>query len=282
VENTKYHIEKSAESGGGPAATAAYLLSKWGVKAAYAGLLGKDLFGQLILDEFKSVGADTSLVEMEPNYSTPLSMVIVNTTTGSRTIINRTMKKRTLKLKKPPRAAPTIILVDGHELDAGLEAFQAYPEAVTVLDAGSLREATEKFVEKVDYPVCSERFAIEYASVKDLKSEENISLALNKIFNANGKHAIITLGSRGVVFLENGRFHHIPAFKVKAIDTTGAGDIFHGAFAYGRYMQMGLKEIIRFAAMTAAISVTRQGNRQSIPERREVEETLQKNGDYTL
>jgi sugar/nucleoside kinase (ribokinase family) len=90
----------------------------------------------------------------------------------------------------------------------------------------------------------------------------------------NRREVVVTLGERGVLYLEKGEVRHLPAFPVRAVDTTGAGDIFHGAFAYGVLQGWALAEVVRFAAMTAALSVTRPGARASIPELAEVRAAL--------
>jgi len=72
-EDTKTETAESLESGGGPAANAAYLLSKWGVRCAFAGLVGDDPYGRRILEEFKAAGTDTSLLELRPRHATPVS-----------------------------------------------------------------------------------------------------------------------------------------------------------------------------------------------------------------
>src|SRR5215471_5810391 len=89
AENSKCEIRDLIESGGGPAANVAYLLSSWGVCCAFAGVVGDDRFGYQIQQEFSSVGTDLSLLETRPGYKTPLSVIVVNEQNGSRTIINR-------------------------------------------------------------------------------------------------------------------------------------------------------------------------------------------------
>ena len=119
-ENSKTEISLSLESGGGPAANAAYLLSKWGVSCAFAGVVGDDYYGQQILAEFQSVGTDTSLLEVSSGFSTPLSLILINRQTGSRTVVNRKALNSPLRLPRTALAevSPKILLFDGHELEA--------------------------------------------------------------------------------------------------------------------------------------------------------------------
>ena len=89
MEDSKCETPELLESGGGPAANAAYLLSAWGVRCGFAGLIGMDRYGQRIQEEFESVGTDISLLERRPGHATPVSMIVINKQNGSRTIVNR-------------------------------------------------------------------------------------------------------------------------------------------------------------------------------------------------
>ncbi|HEY3897053.1 MAG TPA: PfkB family carbohydrate kinase [Chthoniobacter sp.] len=128
-ENSKCETREFFESGGGPAATAAYLLSSWGLRTAFAAVVGDDVFGQRIHDEFECVGTNVSLLEMRPHHSTPVSLILINRENGSRTVVNRKIDSRPLRLNKSVLAkiSPRILLFDGHELEASLEAMQTSP-----------------------------------------------------------------------------------------------------------------------------------------------------------
>ena len=267
-ENSKVKIQTSQEAGGGPAANAAYLLSKWGVKTAFAGRVGDDLFGQLIIDEFKSVGTDLSLLEVHPEVRTSFSVILVNRTTGSRTIINRreegSIYQPDYKIRE--QMIPQVLLFDGHEPEASLSALKMFPEARTILDAGTLRPGIEKLAGLADYLVASEKFALSWTGLPDLKSPEHRQECLRRLAGLCRGHVTVTLGEAGLIHNEGGSFHDLPAFPAEAVDTTGAGDIFHGAFAYGILKQYSLVETLRLASMTASLSVSIPGGRQSIPD----------------
>src|SRR5271156_5719623 len=97
-ENSKCEIREMMESGGGPAANAAYLLSLWDNRCGFAGLLGNDEYGQRILEEFRTVGTDVSLIELRSGHSTPVSIIVINKQNGSRTIVNRKSRPASLGL----------------------------------------------------------------------------------------------------------------------------------------------------------------------------------------
>jgi hypothetical protein len=89
TENSKCETDRLLECGGGPAANAAYLLSLWGTRAGFAGLVGDDRYGRSVRDEFQAVGTDVSLLELRAGHATPVSMILINRQNGSRTIVNR-------------------------------------------------------------------------------------------------------------------------------------------------------------------------------------------------
>ena len=277
TENSKLEIHEMMEHGGGPAANAAYLLSLWTVGCGFAGLLGKDPYGQRVVDEFRSLGTDLSLTEVRPGYATPLSLILVNTRNASRTIVNR-KEKGALQLNPSQLAAldPRILLFDGHEPEASHTTLNALPRAVSILDAGSLRPGTEELAAKVDYLVSSERFAIQVTGLPSLSDERTRREALDKLKNLarRGATVVITLGEQGLIYEENAERCHFPAFPVEPVDTTGAGDTFHGAFAYGILQGLPLERVLRLASMAAALSVQRRGGRPSIPTLAEVEKEL--------
>ena len=160
-ENTKCETHESLEACGGPAANAAWLLSSWGLSTGFAGLVGDDVHGRRTYDEFKAAGTDVSLLELRPGHATPLSIILINRENGSRTIINRKVKAASFSLNAAALLPlkPHVLLFDGHELEASLTAMQVFPDAITILDAGSWREGTAVLAGKVHYLAASERFA---------------------------------------------------------------------------------------------------------------------------
>jgi sulfofructose kinase len=167
-----------------------------------------------------------------------------------------------------------VLLFDGHELGASLAALQAFPHAVSILDAGSLRPGTQELADKVKYLVAAERFALQVSGLPDLASESAQRECLRRLRAVAREDAIVvvTVGSRGLIYEEAGTLRQVAACAVQAIDTTGAGDIFHGAFAYGVLRGLSLEETLRLATIAAGLSVQRRGGRQSIPTLAAVEE----------
>ena len=271
TENVKYRIGKHIECGGGPASNGAYLLAKWGLDVAIASVIGKDYYGDRIIDDFTKIGADTKYLEQREDHYTSSSFIIANMRNGSRTII--TSKKNPVrKLASEVDEKADLILIDGEHPETAYEVLEKNPNAVSVLDAGRLNEDTKFLGKKVSYVVCSKDFAEEFSQLKitnplNIKTLIEIYESLKAYFNTN---IIITLEASGSFTKIDDNYEVIPSVKVKAIDSTGAGDIFHGAFTYFIGKQYPLREAIRLASITGAISVTRIGSRYSIPDLAEV------------
>lgn len=269
-ENSKYETKHFTECGGGPASTAAYLLSSWGIKTAFAGAVGNDYYGKRIIDQYKKAETDISLLE-QCKGKTNLSFIIANRKNGSRTLINRKDSKLKLNMnsKNLKKIKPEILLFDGHEPEASVKALESFPEAVSILDAGSLREGTRFLSEMVNYLVASEKFALSFCKTEKITTKEDMRKCLKALYRIN-KNPVITLGEKGLCYLKDTTAIHQKAYPVKAVDTTGAGDIFHGSFAYCIFNRMNLDSSLLFSQIAAALSVTRIGGSASVPALKDV------------
>lgn len=271
TENIKYRLEGHIECGGGPAANGAYLLAKWGMDTAIASVIGNDFYGDQIIKEYEKVGCDTSLLEKHEDHYTTSSYIIANRSNGSRTILS-SKDKPIRKLNRELNIDCDVILIDGEHPDSAEELLRHNgKDKISVLDAGRLNTDTRHLGKMVKYLICSKDFAEEFSNTKlhanDLDGLIKCHKELSAYFN---NQVIITLEDKGSFTFIDGGYEVIPSIKVKALDSTGAGDIFHGAFTYFISNGYTLRETIRYASITAAISVTRVGARYSIPELKEV------------
>jgi len=276
IENRKYKADGTKIMGGGPTGNAAYLLGKYEEIPSYITTLGKDFYGELIVRELDSVHVDMKNSLMSESYTTPCSMIITNTSNGSRTILNHRNKNvipHDYKIEYDSQ--PEIILFDGHEIELARMALESFPNAMTVLDAGSYKEETVELASKVDFLICSEDFARDYTRVEKL-SEENYEEVFSKMEELNKKTVVITLGEKGCIYRKGGELYNFPAYKTKAIDTTGAGDIFHGAFVFSLAKGYDFVKSIKFSSVCASLSVEKIGGRESIPELKDVYERMEK------
>lgn len=276
IENRKYKVDETKIMGGGPTGNASYLLGKYGEEISYITTLGNDIYGKLIVSELLTVGVDLKNSLINDNFTTPYSTIIANTSTGSRTILNHRNKNiipENYKIDYSQK--PSIVLFDGHEIELARMTLEEFPDAVTVLDAGSYKEETVELGSKVDYLICSEDFAREYCKKKELLPENYLEVFL-KLEELNKKNVIMTLGEKGCIYRKGNDLYNYPAFQTKAIDTTGAGDIFHGAFVFSLSQNFDFIKSIKFSSTCASLSVEKIGGRESIPEINEVYKRMEK------
>lgn len=274
IDNRKYRIQTEVRCAGGPALNAACLCALWGVPVQLVSRIGRDNYGRQLREILKNYGVQTDYLIPDEEIRTPYSYIFVNTENGNRTIFNRPAVFSDISYQEEG-LNPDVILSDGHEDQISIELIQKYPEAVSVIDAGSCRETTMHVAEHVDYLVCSEDFARQYtAEAVNLENWESCKRIFQKIKAINRKTAVITLGDKGLLYEENGELQRLSAYRVKATDTTGAGDIFHGAFAYGLYQGLPLLENLRQSSAASAISVQTLGGQSSIPELKTVQKMV--------
>ena len=260
-----------AGCGGGPAANAAVTVSRLGLQSAFAGYLGNDIFGNAHIHELWQAGVNTDLVA-RGEYSSALSVVLVKPD-GSRALVNYRKPESFLAAESVDFSSidAKVILFDGHEphISPSLAKSARQRGIVTVLDAGSIHPGTEELAGMVDYLVCSESFGLGFTG------ESTEERALEKL-SSYVPHVIITLGNRGMVWQSAEGSERIDAFNIKAIDTTGAGDVFHGALAACLAEEREWRESLAFASAAGALCCTKIGARPGIPNREEVEGFLER------
>ncbi len=259
--------------GGGPAANAAVTVARLARRAAFVGYLGRDFTGQAHFQELLQEGVETAFV-CRGDLPTPLSVVLVKPD-GLRALINYRGATQPLAADAVDLGGleTKVALFDGHEPYVScrwLGHFRRQGSA-TVLDAGSLHPGTQQLMFEVDYLIASRKFAAQWLGQDD---PERALQALA----ARSPAVVITLGEAGLIWQRGNERGALPAFPVQAVDTTGAGDIFHGAFAAALVAQLEWLDALRFAAASAALSCTKLGARPAIPRLTEVEAFLASQG----
>jgi len=271
-------VEATAFSrqGGGPVPTALCALSKLGVSSGFIGKCGKDTDGRILRDELKRFGVNTSGLILDPDSRTPRAFVIVEKENGKRTVILDRTETSALsadEFRIDLIRKSKFLLIDGRELETSLTAAMLMQKAggEVILDAGSPRKNISDILPHVDHLVVSNRFSV------DFTQEVDPGNAALKLAHMGFKSVVITSGSKGCLgATSDGHFYQQEAFDVDAVDTTGAGDVFHGGFIYGLVQGWELPEILKFASAVAAIKCTRLGGRRGIPELSEVEDFIRK------
>lgn len=247
-------------SGGGPAANAAVAVVRLGGRSAFCGYLGRDPYGHAHMQELQAEGVHTRAIA-RGDAPTPLSLILAKPD-GTRSVVNHRAATPWIDAGAVSTAhlRPKVMLFDGHEpLLAANLLQQAKAAAIpTLLDAGSLHAGTRQLLSLVDHVVASRRFAREISGSED--PQEGLACLAER-----NTSVVITLGVDGLLWARNGGRGSLPAFVVETVDTTGAGDAFHGAFAFGLARNMAWQELLRFASAAAALTCTRLGARAGLP-----------------
>jgi sugar/nucleoside kinase (ribokinase family) len=274
--NSKMKLLQFSKQGGGQVATAMVTLSRWGVKTKYIGKLGTDELGQFSLHSLQEEGVDVSSVTIEPNTTNQFAMILVDGTSGERTILwdrDEGLMYREGELHKEEVCSGKILHLDGHDIRAALQCARwAKEEGIpTVVDLDKVEPLTEELIKEIDLIVTSSRFPALFTGISDREK------ALKEIQKQIPGFLCATLGHEGAMALVDGEILYVEGFKIKAVDTTGAGDVFHAGFIYGLLQNWKLQEILRFSNAAAALKCLDLGGRKGIPIIEEVEKFLRKN-----
>ena len=270
-ENTKLKIgNNKVECGGGSSNNQAYLLGYWNEESYLASPIGNDMYGKRIKEELKSVNVNIDYLK-EIDCETTVSYIIANIKNGTRTII--TNKSELMHYDKDDEILlkPDCILLDGNSYELAIKTIKQNNKALVILDAGGLKEGTLKLLEYSDYIVCSHDFARDYSKMDiNYEDKDNLIKIYDKIqSDFNGK-LIITLEDKGSFVKIKDKYKIIKSIKQKTVDSTGAGDIFHGAFAYFITHNYQLEDAIRMSNIAGALSVRYIGSKKSMPSKEEV------------
>jgi len=278
AQDEQIWMSDSTQQGGGMVSTALVTLSRLGVSTAFAGKIGNDMAGRVVKEEFDLYGIDSEHLIMEPGATTPVSMILVDEPTGQRTI----MAGGTALAMSPSEVPVEMVAAAKYlHLDttcrlaalaaAGIARDTGVP---VVLDADSLSrpQDIERLLRLTDYLITSRVFSEELTGLADP------SQAAKTLAGYGSSVTVVTLGEEGSLTLTGERSFHTPAFPVDVVDTTGAGDVFHGAFIFGLLQEWKLEKSAEFASAVAAMSCTRLGGRSGIPDLGEAMDFLRVSG----
>jgi len=261
-------------SAGGQVASAIVACAKLGLKAKYIGAIGDDDRGRLQLESLRTAGINIDHVRHRPNCGTQTAFIVIDESTGERTVF--WSRPEGLKLT-PEEITPDQILcarllhIDGHDTPAMEHAAsiaRAHNIPVTV-DVDTIYAGFDRVLPHVDYLIASSEFPGRWTGIDDpFEALETIRARFNM------KLAGMTLGAHGALTLTEDGFTYSPAFVVNCIDTTGAGDVFHGAFCYSVLQQMPLAEALDLANAMAALNCTAAGARGGIATLRDAQHLI--------
>ena len=261
---------------GGQVATALTVCARMGLAARYVGSVGSDPLGHLQIESLEREGIDIAHVRIVPDAASQMAVILLEAGVGERTILWH----RDRRLLYPPEAvnpevvtSGRILHLDGRDSAAALRAARLARAAGVpiVIDIDRVYDDdTARLLQTVDYLIAAEAFGASFTG-RDDPLDAAAALAERFPQAMTG----VTLGARGAVFVLDGRPERFPAFDVEVRDTTGAGDVFHGAFIVGLLRGWDVRRSIRFAQAAAALKCRRLGARAGIPTAAEVEAFLE-------
>ena len=271
--NSKMEMLQFSKQGGGQVATAMVALRRWGVKAKYIGKVGGDELGQFSLRSIRQEGVDVSSVITEPNATNQYATIIVDRSTGDHTILwNRDdrLMYREGELREEEICSGKLLHLDGHDIHAAIRsASWAKEEGIsTVVDLDNVEPLTPELIKKIDFVITSSRFPTLFTGISDREK------ALVEMQRQTPGFLCATLGREGAMALVDGEILYVKGFEVNAVDTTGAGDVFHAGFIYGLLQNWEVREILRFANGAAALKCGDLGGRKGIPTLEEIHKFL--------
>ena len=256
---------------GGPASTALVTLSRMRIETSFLGSISDDPFGIEIVKGLKEEEVNADFLKVTPGYTSQFAFIAINKKDGRRTIFwNRgsVPHLKSTDVDLSPFVNARILHTDGLMVEASIEAAKQAKDMGlrVVMDAGTLREGYKELASLVDVLIASERFGVSLVGAG--KPPERTLEAL-RLWGP--KEVIITLGPKGSIGWDGGEIISQEAFPVDAVDTTGAGDVYHGAYIYGLLQGWDMAICMRFASATSALKCTEIGARKGIPDLEEVE-----------
>lgn len=263
-EGGKYVANNYTEVGGGPAATAAVAAAKLGADVDFIGRVGDDDTGHRLLAELESLGVNTRFTRVFKGARSSQSAVLVDAS-GERIIANYPspdLPEEANWLQDIDFSQWDVVLADVRWHDGAKQAFTLARQqgVTTVLDADITPQAI------TDLVALSDHAAFSAPGLQRLTQIAEAESALKKAQTITNGHVYVTQGKEGCYWLEKGALCHQPAFAIDVVDTTGAGDVFHGALAAGLAQNQPVREAVRFASAVAALKCTRPGGRAGIPD----------------
>ena len=261
---TKMRALEHIETGGGMASNAAAAIARLGGSVELWSRVGDDDNGVKIRRYLAAAGVDTRYVQAFEDNRSSTSVILVDDQ-GERLVVGSRdvdMPSGTSWLPLERIAEAGAVLADLRWLEGARVAFEAARNAgiPTVLDADlGGREAVIDLLKLTDYAIFSA------PALEEVSAEEAMEDRLRRMAALGPKHAGVTLGGQGYLWIEGNAVHRHPAFEVDVVDTTGAGDAFHGAFALGIAEGRSVRDIVRRASATAALKCTRLGSRAGLP-----------------
>jgi sugar/nucleoside kinase (ribokinase family) len=270
----KVPFQREMLSPGGQVATAVVACAKLGLRTKYVGTIGDDHRGEIQRQSLEGTGVDTSGLIVRAGCPNQTAYIVIDQRTGERTIFWQRSPCLRLEASEIPRediVSTRMLHIDGYDLDAATYAARiARENGVAVsIDVDSVYPGFESVLRNIDYLIAGSGWAAKWTNEAD---PFRALAALERQYGM--RMAAMTLGDRGALALYQGHWYYSAAFEVACADTTGAGDVFHGAFCYAILGGMPMASALEFSNAAAAVNCTAIGARGHVPLRAEIDSLL--------
>jgi sulfofructose kinase len=276
VSGTKQRLQRFARRPGGQMATAVATCATLGWRARYIGNFGDDDLGAMSRESLTAHGVDVSAARTVAGATNQFAVILVDARSGERTVLWDRHPALNMEPADVPQAAVTsarLLIVDCHQTAASARAARYAREAgiPTIIDVEKVRPGIADLLQNIDAIIAAEEFPMALTGYEDL------GRALGVMGRDSGASVVcVTLGDAGSLAWCNGREIRTPSFQVDCVDSTGAGDVFRGAFAAGCLaMPDGdIEDVLRYANAAAALNCRALGSRGALPTAAEVDQLM--------
>ncbi len=261
---------------GGPAAVASFFYQKLGYQVTFVSSLAKDKDGYWIMEKFRK-----RKINLVINFQskTQKNIILVDEKNKKRTIIKDCLSSKPIKnFDKKLIQEADLIYLDRHQSHL-FDLLLTYKKKETEIIFDPSTDVSLKnlmILKQVNFPI------VPYEFVFNFGKKESIKNSFKKIVNFLKKPLIVTLGEWGSLFLKNDQCDYFSSYSIKAVDVSGAGDIFRAAFGEALINNFTLLEAINYANKVAALMCLRVGTSEAIPSRKEIKKTSLKKNHYQL
>lgn len=271
----KMYIAEETRQGGGLAGTALVAAARLGVRAAYIGVLGDDELSRYTIAELEAEGVDCSHVRLAAGARPFHCTILVNQRLGERTILvskSGVTPPGTKDLSPALIGGARVLFIDSTVMLPGLHAIGvAHASGIPVIaDLERVGEGLPELIPLIDHLIVGTRFAGQVVGVA------HPAEMVRRLSRPGQAACIVTAGAEGCWYIlgNDGQVHHQPAYRVQVVDTTGCGDVFHGAYAAALVRGCSIPRAIEVAAVAAGLKATQPGGRRGIPDWATVEHHL--------
>ena len=276
IPNTKQRLQRFARLPGGQMATAMATCAKLGWRARYIGSFGDDELGAVSRESLTSQSVDIGAARIVAGATNQFAVILVDARSGERTVLWDRHPALNMEPADVSREAVTsgrLLIVDCHQTAAAALAARYAREAgiPTIVDVEKVRPGIGDLLQHIDAIIAAEEFPAA------LTGHEDLGRALEVMGRDSGASLVcVTLGDRGSLAWCNGHEIRTPPFQVDCVDSTGAGDVFRGAFAAAclAMPDADIEEVLRYANAAAALSCRALGSWGALPGAEEIEQFM--------